>query len=185
MGPPQMHSVHFHAIDCTTSRWLRDEIMKGSWFAPLPRNTGGFRSKPFSLDDREGAEFAGCESGSTVATEAATLRDGAGCCAAAAATGIDFDPGFSSIEIEDQLDVAGDAFAADDGTGLGVLALEIRAELAPGEENVDASILSPGNIPRDCSASVPVGPKKLTRDASDARLAGICRPAVHCGLLEV
>jgi len=144
-----MHSVDFHAIDRTISRWLRDEIMKGSWFAPLPRNTGGFRSKPFSLDDREGAEFAGCESGSTVATEAATLCDGAGCCAAAAGTGIGFDPRFSSIEIEDQLDVAGDAFAAGDGTGFDIFTLEVRAEFVPGEENVDAATLSPGNTPRD------------------------------------
>jgi len=99
-----MQSVDFHAIDCTISRWLREEIMKGSWFAPLPRNTGGFRSKPFSLDDCEEAGFAGCESGSAVATEAAAPRDGAGCCAAAVGAGIDFEPKFSSMDTEDQLE---------------------------------------------------------------------------------
>jgi len=180
-----MQSVDFHAIDCTISRWLRDEIMKGSWFAPLPRNTGGFRSKPFAFDGPEAGEFAGCASGSAVATEAATLCDGAGCCTGAAGAGVGFAPKFSSIDTDDQLDCAGDGLLAGDGTGFGVLALEIRAELVPGEENADASILSPGNTPRDCSAPVPVGPKKLTRDASDARLAGICSPAVHCGLPEV
>lgn len=107
-----MQSVDFHAIDCTISRWLREEIMKGSWFAPLPRNTGGCKSKPFTFDGCETAISAGCGSGSATATWAGALGDMMGFCSGAAGAVGDFEPKCSSIDIEDQLDFACGALAA-------------------------------------------------------------------------
>src|SRR5215469_18203724 len=36
-----MHRADFQASDCTTSRWLRQEIMNGLPSLPLPRQTDG------------------------------------------------------------------------------------------------------------------------------------------------
>lgn len=123
-----MHSVDFHAIDCTISRWLREEIMKGSWFAPLQRNVGGWRSKPFKVDACAGPGLAGWGSGSAIATVPLALVEGTDRCAGAAGAGAGLPAKLSSIETEDQLDFAGAEVAAAAG-----IALDVGAE-TPGED---------------------------------------------------
>src|SRR5258708_74878 len=41
--------MDFQASACTTSRWLCEEIVKGSPRSPLPMATRGCRSKPFAV----------------------------------------------------------------------------------------------------------------------------------------
>src|SRR5579863_5616635 len=47
-GLPQIYSIDFQARACTTSRWLCEEIVKGSPRSPLPIATRGCKSKPLA-----------------------------------------------------------------------------------------------------------------------------------------
>src|SRR5579864_2190879 len=64
-GLPQMYNMDFQARACTTSRWLCEEMVKGSPRSPLPIATLGCKSKPL-------AAGASVECGATSVASTAT-----------------------------------------------------------------------------------------------------------------
>src|SRR5690348_3702126 len=160
-----MHSADFHARDCTTSRWLCQEIMKNSWFVPLPIATVGFilnRVADWVWDSVSGGTVsvsmpAGAEPVSRVfdAAASATSRLGAPAIACMAS---------SSSDTDDQLPAADEADC--------VAAAEEFTFTSSGTFNCDAH-------PKARNIPLPVGPKKFRRDLNDEPITATCGVGVQ------
>jgi|SRR5579859_3585405 len=88
-GLPQIYSIDFQARACTTSRWLCEEIVKGSPRSPLPIATRGCKSKPLaagasgvsgatSVADATPTEFAGALRWEAICEDSGTTENGRG-----------------------------------------------------------------------------------------------------------
>src|SRR6516162_10110242 len=92
-----MHRADFQASDCTSSRWLRQEIMNGLPSLPLPRQTDGC---PLTWEANLLPVKEACAAGSvsTAATAAEVISKVCACPARAAL----LPKAVSSIERSDQ-----------------------------------------------------------------------------------